>query len=42
MSKILLVDDDDLFRGMVHKTLERAGYEVQDAVNGKEQIIIIH
>ena len=35
MHRILLVDDDDPFRTMLHKTLERAGYEVQDAPNGR-------
>jgi CheY-like chemotaxis protein len=35
MPKILLVDDDEPFRKMLHKTLERAGYQVQDAPNGK-------
>ena len=35
MPRILLVDDDEAFRKMLHKTLERAGYEVQDAPNGR-------
>lgn len=36
MSRILLVDDDDEdFRNMLHKTLERAGYDVDPASNGK-------
>ena len=35
MSRILLVDDDESFRKMLHETLQRAGYEVQDAANGK-------
>ena len=34
MPRILLVDDDEPFRAMLHKTLERAGYEVEDAANG--------
>jgi CheY-like chemotaxis protein len=34
MARILLVDDDEQFRKMLHKALERAGYEVQDAQNG--------
>ncbi len=34
MPRILLIDDDEAFRNMLHKTLECAGYEVEDAVNG--------
>ena len=34
MSTILLVDDDEGVRGILHKTLVVAGYEVEDAVNG--------
>jgi DNA-binding response OmpR family regulator len=35
MSAILLVDDNDLFAGMVAKMLERAGFEVIHASNGE-------
>ena len=35
---ILVIDDDDQFRGMLRETLEHAGYEVMDAPNGKEGI----
>ncbi|MEX0741267.1 MAG: response regulator [Phycisphaeraceae bacterium] len=35
MARILLIDDDELLRGMVHKTLQRAGFEVVDACDGK-------
>src|SRR6266446_2725331 len=35
MRRILLVDDDEDFRKMLHKVLERAGYEVYAACNGK-------
>ena len=35
MYRILLVDDDESFRKTVHKVLERAGYEVDDATDGK-------
>src|SRR3989442_7221667 len=35
MPRILVVDDDEPFRKMLHKSLERAGYEVRDAPNGK-------
>jgi DNA-binding response OmpR family regulator len=34
MSRILLVDDDEHFRKMLHEMLERAGHEVRDAANG--------
>ena len=34
MATILLVDDDDGVRAVLHKTLVAAGYEVEDAVNG--------
>jgi PAS domain S-box-containing protein len=35
---ILVIDDDDQFRGMLRETLEHAGYDVADAPNGKEGI----
>jgi DNA-binding response OmpR family regulator len=35
---ILLVDDDDLLRGALHKTLVRAGYDVEDASGGTEAL----
>ena len=35
MRQILLVDDDEPFRAMLHKTLEKAGYHVTDAPDGK-------
>jgi len=38
MPRILLVDDDESFRPMLHETLERFGYEVVTAVNGREAI----
>lgn len=38
MTRILLVDDDDLSRGAVHKMLERAGYSVSSTGHGKEVI----
>ena len=34
MKKILIIDDDDLFRDMMKKLLERAGYQVFEAMNG--------
>ena len=38
MTQILLVDDDDLSRGAVHKMLERAGYSVHSTGRGSEAI----
>lgn len=40
MQRILLVDDDEAFRTMLHKMLERAGYEVEDAPNGKAALAL--
>jgi CheY-like chemotaxis protein len=34
VATILLVDDDERVRDILHKTLVNAGYEVEDAVNG--------
>ena len=38
MTRILVIDDDDQFRGMIREILVREGYEVVDAPNGKEGI----
>jgi len=35
MHRILLIEDDEPLRKMIRKVLERAGYEVQEAPNGK-------
>ena len=35
MKSILLIDDDDLSRGAIHKMLERAGYAVQSTGDGR-------
>lgn len=35
MKRILLIDDDDLFQNMLKQTLERAGYDVITASNGR-------
>ncbi len=35
MPRILLVDDDELLRAALHQILVRAGYDVEDASNGK-------
>ena len=39
MIRVLLVDDDDLSRGAVHKMLERAGYAVHSTSKGSEAIV---
>ncbi|HNV70789.1 MAG TPA: response regulator [Candidatus Ozemobacteraceae bacterium] len=36
MSKILIIEDDDQIRKMLRQMLERGGYEVFDAPNGKD------
>ena len=38
MKRILLVDDDDLSRGAVHKMLERSGYTVHSTATGQEAL----
>lgn len=38
MPRILLVDDDDIFRGIIHRMLTRIGYEVEDASDGKQAL----
>jgi len=40
MSRILVVDDDDRFRGIVQEMLSRAGYEVLVASDGQEGVDI--
>ena len=36
MPSVLVVDDQDQVRQLIRETLEQAGYEVQEARNGKE------
>jgi CheY-like chemotaxis protein len=36
MARILIIDDDDAFRGMLRQVLEREGYQVVEARNGLE------
>ena len=38
MTRILLVDDDDLSRGAVHRMLERAGYVVWSTSQGSQAV----
>ncbi|MBA2382026.1 MAG: response regulator [Chloroflexi bacterium] len=42
MPTILLVDDDDLLRNVLHQTLVRAGYDVEDAANGTVALQAYH
>ena len=36
MTRILLIDDDELARDMLRQMLERAGYDVVEAASGRE------
>lgn len=36
MSSVLVVDDEEQVRQLIRETLEQAGYEVQEARDGKE------
>ncbi|NNG00978.1 MAG: response regulator [Desulfobacteraceae bacterium] len=38
MARILIIDDNDFVRNMLKETMERAGYEVETAVNGVEGV----
>lgn len=38
MAAILIVDDDELMRKMIGKSLVRTGYEIAEASNGKEAL----
>jgi DNA-binding response OmpR family regulator len=40
MGRIMVVEDDHSVRELLREILEREGYEVQDAENGKEAIAI--
>lgn len=42
MAHILIIDDDDQFRGLLRETLQRAGYEITEAVNGLQGLRIFH
>jgi len=41
MARILLIDDDEGFRGMLQRTLQRAGYEVVASGSGKEGLDLL-
>ncbi len=36
MASILIIDDEEIIRVLLRSTLEAAGYEVTEAVNGRE------
>ncbi len=36
MPSVLVVDDEDQIRQLIRETLEQAGYDVQEASNGKQ------
>jgi DNA-binding response OmpR family regulator len=38
MARILLIDDDDLLRGVLAKALTHAGHEVLQAMDGKQGV----
>lgn len=38
MPSVLVVDDQDQVRQLIRETLEQAGYEVEEASNGKEGV----
>ena len=39
MPHILLIEDDEFFRGMVRSVLKESGYEVAEASDGREGLI---
>ena len=41
MKRVLVIDDDDLFRAMVCDTLRDAGYEVLEAPDGKAGLKVL-
>lgn len=38
MARILIVDDDELFRDMLHDMVSSDGHEAHDAINGNEAL----
>jgi CheY-like chemotaxis protein len=36
MQRVLIIDDDEQVRALLHEILDRAGYEVTEAANGLE------
>jgi CheY-like chemotaxis protein len=42
MSRILIVDDDELFRPMLRNTLIKLGHSVRDTSDGDEAMLMYH
>ncbi len=42
MARILIIDDDGHIRSILREMLQRAGYEVSEAVNGKQGLRLFH
>jgi len=40
MNRILLVEDDDDLRVLIHEMLQKAGYEIESARNGAEALAL--
>jgi two-component system response regulator (stage 0 sporulation protein F) len=36
MATILIIDDEEIIRGLLRSALEKAGYEVMEAANGRQ------
>jgi CheY-like chemotaxis protein len=41
MVKILLADDDEVLRGAMAKALQRLGYEIRTAENGRQALLVL-
>jgi CheY-like chemotaxis protein len=41
MNRILVIDDDEAMRSLLRRTLERAGYQVVEASNGRDALRIV-
>lgn len=42
MAKILVIDDDDIFRDVLVEALDQAGHEVRSAINGVDGLKKFH
>lgn len=41
MPTVMIVDDEELIRNMIHKSLSKTGYKVLEAENGKQALEIV-